>query len=138
MEDFLAGDSGRGWRAIVVPIAYGLAILYRPGDDALPMRCRDYLNDLHAAVKVTGPFFESCEANFLQLYLYSEHTKYHLDAEARAVQLEKGAHLRTVEAYQALESVYREATIYNEGLTQEYDRLQAAYATLSKEYEALL
>ena len=30
VEDFVAGESGQGWQAIIVPIAYGLAVLYRP------------------------------------------------------------------------------------------------------------
>ena len=158
VEDFLASEAGRGWQAILVPIAYGLAILYRPDDRALPAGCRDHLNDLHAAVEVTGKFFESCEANFLQLYLYSEHTKYHLDEQGRGRRLEQGAHYRTLEAYRTLEGVYqaeqeahrrtleaygalegayKDASIYNEGLAQEYDRLHAAYAALENEYAAL-
>ena len=159
VEDFLAGESGRGWRAIIIPIAYGLAILYRPDDEALPERCRGYLNDLHAALQVTGKFFESCEANFLQLYLYSEHVKFHLDEQTRSRQLEQGAHHQTLEAYGALEGAYngerdahhqtlaayrtlegahKEASVYNEGLTREYDRLHGAYAALENEYETLL
>ncbi len=75
-------------------------------------------------------FFESCEANFLRLYLYAEHAKYHLDEQTRARQLEQGSHHRTLEAYQALEGAYKEARVYNDGLTREYERLQTAYAAL--------
>ena len=138
IEDFLAGESGRGWRAIIVPIAYGLAILYQPDDGALPGGCRDYLNNLRAAVATTGGFFESCEANFLRLYLYAEHAKYHLDEQTRARQLEQGSHYQTLEAYRALEGAYKETCVYNEGLTREYEEMQSAYAALESEYQNLL
>ena len=88
-------------------------------------------------MQVTGPFLESCEANFLRLYLYAEHTKFYLDEQTRSGQLERGAHHRTLEAYVSLEDVYRESSIYNEGLKQEYERLQGAYAALQSQYEIL-
>ena len=137
IEDFLTSEAGRGWQKIVVPVAYGLAILYRPDDGTLPGGCRDHLDDLRAAVKTTGPFFESCEANFLRLYLYAEHAKYHLDEQTRARQLEQGSHHRTLEAYRALEGVYKEACVHNDRLTREYERLQTAYAALHQHCGAL-
>ena len=32
VEDFLAGPEGADWSAIILPVAYGLAILYQPAD----------------------------------------------------------------------------------------------------------
>ena len=55
IEDFLASEAGRGWQKIVVPIAYGLAILYRPDDSALPGGCRDHLDELRAALALLRP-----------------------------------------------------------------------------------
>ena len=159
IEDFLAADSGRGWQAIVLPAGYGLAILYRPADHALPEDCRRYLNDLRAAVGVTGKFLESCEANFLQLYLFAEHAKYHLDERARSIQLEQAAHHRTLEAYAALQAAYEgergdhcrtvkaydslqgtynETTAFNKALSRDYEQLQEAYSTLEKKFRNLL
>ena len=138
IEDFLAADSGRGWQAIVLPVGYGLAILYRPEDSALPEDGRRYLNDLRAAAGVTGKFLESCEANFLQLYLYAEHAKHYLDERARSIQLEQAAHFRTLEAYDTLHGTYNEAAAFNKALTQDYKQLQEAYSTLEKEYQTLL
>ena len=159
VEDFLAVEGGRGWQAIVVPIGYGLAILYRPADQALPEGCRRHLNDLGAAIGSTRKFLESCEANFLKLYLYAEHVKHQLgehnppgsartggsppDPAAHAAlqaayEGERDAHRRTLEAYDGLHGTYNEASAYNKALTRNYQQLQEAYATLQKEFQTLL
>ena len=131
VEDFLAGDGGPGWESIIVPAAYGLAILHRPDDDALPRACRDYLRDLRAAIGLTGGFLGACEANYLVLYLYGEDAGHALKAEG-------GSHLKTLEAYAAMEKVYHAVSAHNESLGTEYRRLQGEYTALLTEYQRLL
>ena len=130
VEDFLASDTGQGWEAMIVPAAYGLAILYRPDDEALPGACRDQLRDLRSALGMTGGFLEACEANYLTLYLYSEHA-------AAEVRCERGSHLKTLEAYAGLEKVYHAVSAHNEVLGGEYHRLLAEYQRLLAEYQRL-
>ncbi len=125
VEDFLASDLGHGWQVIIVPAAFGLAILYR-SDDTLPLPCRDHLNALRAAMDITGGFLESCEANFLTLYLYSEHTRYELDQQTRALDLEKGAHFQTLEAYRDLEQAAQRAQSAHQQSLEAYQALEKA------------
>jgi hypothetical protein len=120
-----------------VPVAYGLAILSR-SDEEMPEGCLAYLQDMHAACAVMAKFHESCEANFLRLYLHGDHAQYQREQSERALHGERCAHHQTLGAYEALEKVYREATVHHAGLSREYDRLQELFAGLEAEYQTLL
>ena len=144
VEDFLAGDAGQGWQLMNVPVGYGLAILYRPHDGSLPPACREHLNGLRAAIDLTGGFLESCEANFLTLYLYSEHTRYELEQQTRALNHERGAHFETLEAYRGLEEAMKQEQSAHQRTLAAYEDLEkvhqqslAAYQTLDGIYRDL-
>jgi hypothetical protein len=137
VEDFVASEAGGGWLLTIVPVAYGLAILSR-SDEEMPEGCRAYLQDMHAACAVMAKFHESCEANFLRLYLHGDHAQYQREQSERALHAERCAHHQTLGAYEALEKVYQEATVHHAGLSREYDRLQELFAGLEAEYQTLL
>lgn len=87
VEDFLAGEAGRGWEAILIACAYGLAVLQPPGE--LPAGCKEGLRELRSAATMLGPFLHDLEANCLVLYLYGEHMKHTLE-QTRAPQARGG------------------------------------------------
>lgn len=133
VEDFLRDDAGRDWRAVIVPMAYGLAILYRPA--AVPEPCRAALERLDAACTTLGPFLESCEANFLSLYLYAEAAKAQADAyqELRGAYEELASvHRGLDDAYGALTSAYQDLSVHSEKLLEEYHRLRDAHSALER------
>lgn len=117
VEDFLAAGAGAGWEAIILPVAYGLAVLHRPADPALPAGCRQRLGELRQMAAVGGPFLRECEANYLKLYLYGEHT-------GHALHREGVAHFHTLSAYADLERAYAELLAHSRSLGAEYERLR--------------
>ena len=106
VEDFLAAPEGAGWSAIILPVAYGLAILYRPADALLTAACREKLHALQEAAATTAPFFQACEQNYLQLYLHGEYAQHLAATAARDLQDERAAHCATLAAYAELERAY--------------------------------
>ena len=144
VEDFLRDHDAEGWRATVVPIAYGLAILCRP--DVLPAACRLALDELSAAGKIFDLFLESCEANFLSLYLYAEATKTQLGYWTGDGQPGQSAYEQLQATYSGLQASYEELAVsrrelersyrdlstHSEALLGDYHRLLEAYRTLER------
>lgn len=137
VEDFLRSDAGRDWLTVIVPMAYGLAILYRSG--AVPERCRAILERLDAAVRTVGGFLESYEANFLSLYLYAEAAKAQVEQLQRTYQQLHNAyaelstaHHGLENAYGGLSSAYQDLAAHSDKLMQDYNRLMEAYRELER------
>ncbi len=144
LEDFLNSDAGRAWQTVWVPMAFGLAILYRP--DAVPAECRTILEQLDTATRTLGDFLGSSEANFLSLYLYAEAAKSHqerlqqdyedLSAAHRklggAYEELSSAHKQLGGAYEGLSVAYQSLSAHSERLMQDYDRLMTAYRELER------
>ena len=144
VEDFLRDRAADGWQAVIVPIAYGLAVLYRP--DSLPTSCRAVVDELSTASKTFEGFLASCEANFLSLYLYAEAAKSQLaywtgDGQPGQTAYEElsASHRKLDYAYQdlsasrqKLDGAYQDLSAHSEKLLQDYHRLLEAYHTLER------
>ncbi len=128
IEDFLASDTGRGWQSVIVPIAYGLAILYRP--DSVPEPCRVVLERLRTAAGSMHEFFESCEANFLHLYLYAEDARAQLAHWSGSGTPGRSTYQQLEEAYRELDGGYKDLTAHSETLLGEFNQLLVAYKDL--------
>lgn len=118
VEDFLSEHAAQGWESIVIPAAYGLAILYLPGNPS-----HDALQQLRSATGVMHDFLTGCETSYLTLYLY--------------LSAQEGAHFKTVQAYEELDHAYQALHTHSEKLTGEYQRLLDHYIALEKEYNKL-
>lgn len=132
VEDFLAGPEGADWSAIILPVAYGLAILCRPGDALLTAACREALQALQKAAATTAPLFQACEQNYLQLYLHGEYAQHQAATAAGDLQRERDSHCATLAAYADLERAYGELLAHNRALEGEYGKLLQAYRALPK------
>jgi hypothetical protein len=130
VEDFLAGPEGADWAAIILPVAYGLAILYQPADAYLPAACREKLQALQKAAVTIAHFLQACEQDYLRLYLHDEYVQHMAATAARDLQSEGTAHYATLVAYADLERAYGELLAQNRALEGEYSKLSQAYHTL--------
>lgn len=130
VEDFLAGPEGAKWSAIILPVAYGLAILHQPADALLPAACRSALQALQRTAATTAQFLQACEHNYLQLYLHDEYAQRLAAIAARDLQSEGAAHQATLAAYADLERAYGELLAHNRALDGEYNKLLQAYRSL--------
>ena len=124
VEDFLASarEAGADWQMLLVPAAFGLAVLYRT--DAVPERCLQRLRRLETAVAELGGFLQLVEHNYMSLYLFGEDAKRYADGlqrHADGIQLQ----------FTALETAYAD-------LLAQFNGLQSAYADLSAHADALL
>ena len=133
VEDFLAGPEGADWSAIILPVAYGLAILYQPADAFLTAVCREKLQALQKAASTTVQFLEACEQNYLQLYLHGEYAQYLAATVTREAESERAAHSATLAAYADLERAYGELLAQYRALEGEYGKLLQAYHDLPDE-----
>ncbi len=138
VEDFLKSEAGAAWESFLIPAAYGLAVLYRPGDAALPAPCLEHLRELRRASSLTGGFLEACEANYQTLYFYGEHARYERDELAARVRAEQSGHHGTLEAYADLERVHHALVAHCDAVGGEYHRLRTEYSALLAEYHRLL
>ena len=130
VEDFLRGEDGVGWESIILPAAYGLAVLYRPADATLSTACRERLKDLRKMAATGGAFLQACEENFLRLYLYGE---YHQHAAVT----ESAAHHATLAAYENLQRGYDGLLAHNGAMERAYQELLAHSQALEGEYQKL-
>ena len=139
VEDFLRDHGENGWRGVIVPMAFGLAVLYRPS--TVPVPCRESMDQLAAACQTVGGFLESCEANFLSLYLYAEAAKSHLAYWAGDGQPGQNAYSKLSDEYKALSaeykalsSAYGDLSAHSEKLMQDYRKLLDAYHGLHRAF----
>lgn len=130
VEDFLRGEDGMGWESIMLPAAYGLAILHRPADAALPAACRERLEDLRRMAVTGGAFLQACEENFLRLYLYGEYHRHAAVTESSAHHATLGAYDDLLAHSGAMESAYQALLAHSHALDGEYQKLRAAYEQL--------
>ena len=118
VEDFLSEHAAQGWEFILIPAAYGLAILYQSTNAS-----RDALEPLRSAASVMRDFLAGCEANYLTLYLY--------------LSAREGAHFKTLQGYEELHRAYQALHEHSEKLKDEYQRLLDHSIALDKEYHKL-
>ena len=72
VEDFLAAARDAGaWQCVLVPAAYGLAVLWR--GDLVPPACARALERLGDAASTMQGFLGVVESNYVALYLFEEH-----------------------------------------------------------------
>ena len=128
-EDFLRGEDGAGWEMILLPVAYGLAVLHRPADPDRPTAGRERLEDLRKMAATGGAFLQACEENFLRLYLYGEYHQH-------AALTERIGHHATLAAYADLERAYKEILAHGDALEGEYQKLHTAYERLRESVSA--
>ncbi len=133
VEDFLEGPEGKDWAAIILPIAYGLAILYQPAQPSLSAACRGRLEAVQKMAATGAGFFEVCEQNYLRLYLYSEYSEQLATIASQDLQREGAAHRATLAAYDDLHRAYGGLLAHSHALGDEYQRLLAAYGRLRQE-----
>ncbi len=124
VENFLADAQAAGarWEMFLLPVAYGLGVLYRP--ETVPDECRRRLEDLRATTQKIEPFLRTLESNYLDLYLYSDDllAAYHrLQTYADGVQ----AHARGLAgAYRDLEVAYQALLTHADRLLKDYHLLE--------------
>ena len=131
VEDFLSGADGADWKSIILPAAYGLAVLYRPADSTLSTACPERFDDLQKMATTGGAFLQTCEENYLRLYLYGEYHRH-------AAVTESAAHHATLAAYDGLQRSYDELLAHNRAKEQAYQDLLAHSTALEGEYQKLL
>jgi hypothetical protein len=119
VEDFLSERIAQGWESILIPAAYGLAILYQSANAS-----HDVFQQLRLAAGVMHDFLAACETSYLTLYLY--------------LLAQEGSHFKTVQAYNELDCAYHALHTGSEKLTGEYQRLLDHSISLEKEYQRLL
>ncbi len=150
VEDFLRGADGAGWESIFLPVAYGLAVLYRPADPTMPAECSRRLENLRNMSATGGTFLQACEENFLRLYLYGE---FHRHAAATSLTSHHAtltayddllAHSGAIEsaygkmetAYGKMENAYNDLLAHSHALEDEYKKLLTAYGQLREHADA--
>lgn len=119
VEDFVASTAAdrTPWLAVVVPAAYGLALVVRP--DLVPPDCALALGRVADAVATMGGFLGVLESNFLDAYLFGEHVRAQADGLSAQV-------AGWQEAYGALDCAYADLSAHAASLLERYRELEAA------------
>jgi hypothetical protein len=139
VEDFLASsrEAGVTWRMVLVPAAFGLAVLYRP--DVLSEACAQQVRRLEAGAVALGDFLRLIELNYMSLYLFGEDAKRHADGlqrHADALQLEftslEKTYTELLEHFNGLQTAYADLSAHSDALLDEYRRLLESYRTLQE------
>lgn len=124
VEDFLASsDDASGWSMLLLPVAYGLAVLYRP--DGLPESCRRHFTALQDANRALEPLLRTLESNYVTLYLFGEDMKRYADGlQTYADGLRD--HAAGLDRHiAAQERAYQELLSHTNDLQAEYEKLAA-------------
>ncbi len=98
----------------LVPVAFGLAVLYRP--ETLSEACRVALRELRAALAPMTEFLRVLDDNYITLYLFGEEMRGHTEGLQR--------HIASLDEHGA-------------ALQRAYDDLSTHAASLLREYELL-
>lgn len=140
VEDFVESslEAGAAWQMVLVPAAFGLAVLYRP--DVLPQACTEQLQRLRTAANTLGDFLRLIELNYMSLYLFGEDTKRHADGLQRHADglqhqftsLEK-TYAELLEHFNGLQSAYADLSAHSASLLDEYRRLDESYRSLQND-----
>jgi hypothetical protein len=111
VEAFLAdtaAGAGVHWEMVMLPVAYGLAVLFQP--DTLPPACRQQLEELRGAAARMHEFHQTLESNYLEIFLFSR----------------------------SIETAYRGLQAYADGMEKSYRGLEVAYRDLLAHADRLL
>ncbi len=139
VEAFVADAraDGSGWEMLLLPVAFGLAVLHRPA--AVSPGCRQQLETLRNAAGTFHKFLETLEASYQEIYLFSEaiQTAYQ-QAQAHAERSQAHAersqahaasaqtHAAAIEkSYRELRDAYASLLAHSDGLLKEYHLLDA-------------
>lgn len=126
VEDFVATPprAGGAWEMMLVPAAFGLALVYRPG--TLPPECAEQLHRLKTAAGALGGFLRVVEHNYMALYLFGEDTKGYAEGLRR--------HVTALEQkYAELQSAYGDLSAHAASLLDEYHKLAESHRRLESE-----
>jgi hypothetical protein len=140
VEDFLASsrEAGADWQMVLVPAAFGLAVLYRAG--ALPELCAQRLRRLETGVAELAGFLQLVERNYMSLYLFGEDAKRYaggLQRHADGLQhqftsLEK-SYADLLAQFDGLQSAYADLSAHSDALLEDYRRLDETYRRLQSD-----
>jgi hypothetical protein len=122
VEDFLGGPAGGEWRLLVVPVVFGLGILYAPEKSS--GETRRILEQWEKSVAPLKPLLEMMERNRVDLVL----------AFSRHVNALEDAHLE----YQKLHGAYDQLAAHARELLDKYGELLAHTHSLQAAYDQLL
>jgi SAM-dependent methyltransferase len=114
VEDFIREQPGGEWRVVIVPVVFGLAVLYAPAHGSPELR--ELMEQLTGAVTPLRPLLELLERNRIDLVL---------------------THLRGVKDSAAIHADYKALAEHELKLRAEYDRLLEHANALQKAYDAL-
>jgi Methyltransferase domain len=114
VEDFLREPTGREWRLLVVPVIFGLGILYAP-EKATPETMGEIVR-LEKAITPLQALMEMMERNRVDLFM----------AYLRHMEELKAPHAE----YQKLHSAYEELAAHSRDLLGKYDELFQKYGEL--------
>jgi Methyltransferase domain len=130
VEDFLAAarEGGAPWQCVLVPAAYGLAVLWRA--DLVPPTCARELARLEEAASVLRGFLGVVESNYLALYLFEEHVSRRADDLQSQVAGWEAQYAALREQYDGLQSAYADLSAHAASLLREYETLDGAYRGL--------
>lgn len=130
VEDFLAAarDAGAPWRCVLVPAAYGLAVLWRA--DLVPPACARELERLDDAASVLRGFLGVVESNYLALYLFEEHVSRRADDLQSQVAGWETQYAALQGQYDGLQGAYADLSAHAAALLREYEALNVAYRRL--------
>ncbi len=133
VEDFLASsqEAGASWEMMLVPAAFGLAVLYRP--EALPEPCTQQLRRLRTATACLGDFLRVLEFNFMSLYLFGENVQRYADGLQRHVTSLEITYGALLEHAKALQDGYADLSTHSNSLQDEYARLLDLYRSLQND-----
>jgi hypothetical protein len=133
VEDFLAAprDAGATWRMVLVPAAFGLAVVYRP--DRLPDACAQQVERLRTAADSLGDFLRLVEFNYMSLFLFGEDAKRHADGlQKQFTSLEK-TYADLLAQFNGLHGAYADLSTHAATLLEDYRRLDDSYQRLRNE-----
>ncbi|HWT06361.1 MAG TPA: class I SAM-dependent methyltransferase [Xanthomonadales bacterium] len=133
VEDFLARsrEAGAAWEIVLVPAAFGLAVLYRR--DALPEACAQQVRRLETAAAALGDFLRVLEFNYMSLYLFGEDAKRHAGGLQRHVTSQEKTYADLLEQFNGLQRAYADLSTHSDSLLDEYNRLLESYRSLQND-----
>jgi hypothetical protein len=133
VEDFVAASSAAGaaWQLLLVPAAFGLAVLYRP--DMLPEACTQHVHRLRTAADALGDFLRLVELNYMSLFLFGEDAKRHADGLQREFTALEKTYAELLEHFNGLQRAYGDLSNHSDSLLNDYKELDKSYRSLQND-----
>ncbi len=116
---------------ILVPMAFGLAVVYRP--DALPPACIEQLHRLKTATDALGDFLRLVEANYISPYLFGKDMKQYADGLKRHTTSMEQTDAELLGHFNGLQSAYADLSTHSNSLLNDDNRLSESYRSLQND-----